>query len=143
MSDVVEHSAAMLDMVRRLQGEMAKLPQVELETHHYFADGMYMRVVPRPKGTLIVGKMHKREHFYLIVSGKVQVTSDDGVKEYAAPSFIVSKPGTKRAVLALEDSVCLTVHRTDKTDLDEIEKELIEDEPQALFGSHNKLKELQ
>ena len=118
---------------------MREMPQAELETFHYFADGMYARVLPRPAGTLIVGKVHKREHFYIIAKGKVQV----GKEVYEAGTVIVSKPGTKRAVLALEDSVCLTVHRTKKRNLDKIEKQLIEPDRMALFDSSNrKLKAL-
>lgn len=130
------------DKVYALQKEMMSLPQVELPTQHFFADGMYCRYLPRPKDTLIVGKVHKKEHFYMVVQGSVLVTTDEGVQEIKAPKVIVSKPGTKRAVLALEDSVCLTVHRTDNTDLNEIEEELIEPDDLALFDSSNKLKVL-
>jgi hypothetical protein len=35
----------------------------------------------------------------------------------------------------------LTVHRTDETDLDEIEAELIEPDDTALFDSTNKMKD--
>ena len=128
--------------VVRLQAAMSKLPQVELETRHYFADGMYAREVSRPATCLIVGKIHKKEHFYIVTKGKVQVVTDDGTQVYEAPTVLVSKPGTKRAVLALEDSCCMTVHRTDKTDLDEIEAELIDPEEVSLFDARNKLKEL-
>jgi hypothetical protein len=123
--------------VVRLQAEMAKLPQVELATDHYFADGMYCRSLFRPAGTLIVGKVHRKEHFYVICTGTVKVTTDDGVKEITGPRVIVSKPGTKRAVFAVTDATCLTVHRTDETDLDAIETEIIEPEPAALFDAHN------
>ena len=121
---------------------MLKLPQLELKTEHYFADGMYCRVLSRPKDALIVGKVHKREHFYIVCTGLVRVTTDDGVRDIPGGTVLVSKPGTKRAVLALEDSVCLTVHRTEKTDLEEIETELIEPDTTALFDSYNRVKEL-
>ena len=123
---------------------MRDMPQVECETEHYFADGMYCRMVTRAAGVLIVGKVHKREHFYMVVKGRVAVIQD-GAEEriYEAPSVIVSRPGTKRAVLALDDSVCLTVHRTDKTDLADIEAEIIEPDDTALFGPDNRLKSLE
>lgn len=127
------------EQIKRLEAEMRKLPQIELETLHYFADGMYARVVARPAGTVIVGKVHRKEHFYIVTRGSVQVTSDDGVKTLSAGCVLVSKPGTKRAVLALEDSICMTVHRTDKIELGEIEEELIEPDHEALFDSRNKL----
>ena len=129
------------DKVVRLQREMEKMPQVELPTEHYFADGMYCRVLFRPAGTLIVGKVHKKEHFYVVCSGMIQVTTDDGVQEITGPKVLVSSPGTKRAVYALTDATCLTVHRTDNTDLEEIEREIIEPEERpALFDAHNRLK---
>lgn len=140
--------------IRALQKAMRELPQLtELETRHYFAGGMYARELFRPAGTLIVGKLHRRSHFYIVTKGRVQVASDEGSEIYEAPAVIVSKPGTKRAVLALEDSVCMTIHRTNNTDLDEIEpspevlaaieRELIEPEEgelEALFDSGNNLK---
>lgn len=129
--------------VWELQDALAQMPQVEIETSHHFADGMYARVAARDAGVLIVGKVHKREHFYIVAKGRVMVTNgEEPAKTYEAGDVIVSKPGTKRAVLALEPSICMTVHRTDKTDLDEIEAELIEPDERALFDSRNKLKEL-
>src|SRR5580765_3612102 len=125
------------EQIYRLQAESAKLPQLTLETFHHFADGMYCRVLPRPKGAVIVGKVHKREHLYICAKGSVEVRSETGVFTLHAGDVVVSKPGTKRAVLALEDSVCLTVHRTDSTDLETIEEELIEPDDLALFDARN------
>lgn len=130
--------------VHDLQRAMAAMPQYVPETEHYFADGMYCRVVKRAAGVLIVGKVHKREHFYMVVQGAVAVIQDGAERKvYHAPAIIVSQPGTKRAVLAIEDSVCLTVHRTDKTELSEIEAELIETDGEALFGPDNQLRALE
>lgn len=137
MNDLAILNIPSREQIVRLQSEMAKLPQVELPTEHFFANGMYCRSLYRPAGTLIVGKVHKHEHFYIICCGTVQVTTDEGVKEITGPKVIVSRPGTKRAVLALTDATCLTVHRTDKIDLDDIEAEVIEPENEALFDSHN------
>ena len=124
-----------------MQSLMATLPQLELGTEHRFADGMYARILSRMAGDLIVGKVHRREHFYIIAKGCVAV-SDGGepAQVHEAGTVLVSKPGTKRAVLALEDSICMTVHRTDKLNLDDIENELIEPDPGALFDAGNNLK---
>src|SRR6185369_9560089 len=105
------------ESVVRLQREMEKMPQVELPTEHHFADGMYCRSLFRPAGTLIVGKVHRKEHFYIVASGTIKVTTDDGVREITGPAVLVSSPGTKRAVLALTDATCMTVHRTEKKEL--------------------------
>lgn len=131
------------DQIERLGRAMSELPQVELKTDHHFADGMYAREVFREAGTVIVGKVHKKEHFYIIMSGCIDVTTDDGVQRIHGPSIITSKPGTQRAVVAVEDSVCCTVHRTDKLDLSEIEDELVEPCDFAQFNETNKLLETQ
>lgn len=126
--------------VRRLQGELAQLPQYEPRTRHYFADGMYCREVYRDAGVLVVGRVHKKEHLYVIASGTVQMTTDEGVREVTGPAVFVCKPGTKRAVLSLTPATCLTMHRTDNTDLEALERELVEDDPDACYGPGNTLK---
>lgn len=134
---VMTAAAPMRERVERLQREMATMPQAELTTEHFFANGMYARKLFRPAGTLIVGKVHKHEHLYMLMFGRLQVTSDEGVREMGPGEIIVSKPGTKRAVLALEDSCAVTVHRTESKDLDEIEREIIEPDDTALFDARN------
>jgi hypothetical protein len=142
MTDIIElPNMPTREAIVRLQRHMEQMPQVELPTEHYFADGMYCRVLFRPAGTLIVGKVHRKEHFYVVCSGTIKVTTDDGVQEITGPKVIVSSPGTKRAVLALTDATCLTVHRTESRDVEEIEREIIEPEERpALFDAHNRLK---
>lgn len=128
--------------VTALYSVMREMPQAELDTVNYFAHGLYARVLPRPAGTVIVGKVHKQEHFYIVAKGSVRVACDGEMRDYHAGELIVSKPGTRRAVFALEDSICMTVHHTFEKDLDKIEKELIEPDGLALFNSDNKLKSL-
>ena len=90
-----------------------------------------------------MGKLHKRDHFYMILQGSLAIVQEGVERQiHEAPTVIVSTAGTRRALLALTDSVYLTVHRTDKTDIAAIEEELIEDDPEALFDAYNQLKEL-
>ncbi len=131
------------EQIERLQDEAIKLPQAELTTEHYFSKGMYCRKVFRPAGTLIVGKAHKKDHFFLCAAGEIIAWTESGMKLLRAGDVVESKPGTKRVTLALTDAVGITVHQTDKTDLDEIESELIEPEEKALFDAHNNLKKIQ
>lgn len=130
------------DQMQRLKAAMRELPQLALETSHFYGPGMYCRVVARPAGATIVGKKHKAAHFYIVCKGRVLVVNPDGSRrELSAGDVLVSEPGTQRAVVALEDSICLTVHRTDLTDLDAIEAELIEPDCDALFDARNTLKQ--
>lgn len=126
--------------VEALQAEMSKHTQYEPPTEHVFHGGMYCRQVWRPAGCLIVGKVHKKEHFYMIVSGTVRVTTDDGVQSITGPMLLCSKPGTKRAVYAETDALCMTFHRVDSSTVEEVESELVEDDPTSMFTVGNKVK---
>ena len=93
---------------------------------HHFAPGSYGREMTLPAGLVVVGKIHKHAHINVISKGRVQVfTEQEGVLELDAPCTFVSSPGTKRVVHVLEETVWTTVHVTDKTDLAEIEREVI------------------
>ena len=118
---------------------MAKMPQVELETEHYFSGGMYCRKLIRPAGTLIIGKVHLKDHFFMCAKGEIIAWSEKGMKTLKAGDIIESKQGTKRVTYAVTDAIGITFHKTDKTDLDDIEAELIEPDATALFDSSNKL----
>jgi len=132
--------AHMRESVQALQDAMMEMPQYEPPTEHIFHGGMYCRQVWRPAGCTIVGRVHKKEHFYMIVSGTVCITTDDGVQTITGPMLLCSKPGTKRAVHALTDALCMTFHATDATDVAQVEEELVEPEPNSKFTIGNKIK---
>ena len=140
----VTPSTPMRNKVELLQQELLKLPQYEPQTDHYFHGGMYCRKVFRHAGVLVVGKVHKKEHFYLILSGTVQITDGDGnAEEFTGPHLFLSKPGTKRAVYAITDAVTMTFHATDATDIEQAESQLVEEDPDSMFSLGNRLKNKQ
>ena len=132
---------SMRDRVLALQEEVSKFPQYEPVTTHTFHAGMYCREVFREAGVLVVGKVHKKEHFYLIVSGTVAITTDDGVQEVTGPKLLCSKPGTKRAVYAVTDALCMTFHVVTATTIDDAEAELVENDINDMYLPGNKLKQ--
>lgn len=136
----IDKPQTLKERVEALQSEISKYPQYEPPTEHIFHGGMYCRQVWRPAGCLIVGKVHKKEHFYMIVSGTVKITTDDGVETLTGPFLLCSKPGTKRAVYAETDALCMTIHRVDSSTIEDAEAELVEDDPHSLFTIGNKVK---
>ena len=93
---------------------------------HSFAPGVYVRQIFIPAGVLIVGKIHKHEHPNFLMKGKVSVlTESGGVEILEAPLQMISPAGTKRVVYAHTDTVWTTIHVTEKTDLVEIEEDII------------------
>ena len=129
------------DKIRKLQIAVTLMPQADgIITEHFFSGGMYCRKVFRKARTVVIGKVHKADHFFICVTGRIAVSSVDGTRILEPGDVIESKSGTKRVTFAFVDSIGMTVHRTDNIDLDEIEKELIEPEEFSLFDSNNQLK---
>lgn len=88
----------------------------------------YAREMTIPKGTLIIGKIHRHQHLNFITKGKVMVATEFGNKELEAPCTFISEVGLKRAVYALEDTLWTTIHLVGKgseEELNEIEEEVI------------------
>jgi quercetin dioxygenase-like cupin family protein len=123
-----------------LQAELVKMPQIELETTNEFYGGMLCRKVICPEGSTIVGKIHKKDHFFIVLSGTMRLTGADDVCEVAGPHIVQVPGNSKKAAYAVTDCVCVTFHRSDSVDVESAEEELIEPEPLLLFDSFNKLK---
>ena len=88
----------------------------------------YAREMLIPKGTLIIGKIHRHQHLNFISKGKVTVFTEFGQKQLEGPCTFVSEVGLKRAVYALEDTLWTTVHLTEfvgEENLNKIESEVI------------------
>jgi mannose-6-phosphate isomerase-like protein (cupin superfamily) len=117
--------ALMRSRVMDLERELLKMPQPELPVENFFAGGMYARALHIPMNVALTGAIHKREHFSILLSGDMTVTTDVGPRRISPGEVIVCHPGTKRAGFAHADSVWLTIERTDKTDPDEAQEELV------------------
>jgi len=102
---------------------------------HYFTPisedygcAVYGREIFLPKGTAIIGKIHRHQHLNIISKGKVSVMTEHGKKYMTAPCTFISETGLKRAVYAEEDTIWTTIHLTNtpgEDHLQEIEDEVI------------------
>lgn len=111
-----------------LQQATCDLPEVDCPLQHVFPPGLYLRTIFIPKGTVIVGKIHRHQHGNILSQGEVAVlTESGGLERLRGPITMVSEPGTKRAVYALTDVVWTTIHLnpTNTQDLEQLEREII------------------
>ena len=92
---------------------------------HTFAGGCYVREIFNPAGLLLMTKIHKKEHPFFLMKGKMSILTEDGIKVVEAPYSGVTQPGTKRAIYTHEDCVFITVHATEKQTPEEVEEEVI------------------
>ena len=111
--------------IEEIEAGLAKVPQVEMPLRHLFVPHMYCREIMMPKGTLLTSRIHLTEHFFVVSAGAVAVWDDDhGKVILSAPHTGITKPGTRRVLFAIEDTIWSTFHVTDKTDPDEIVREV-------------------
>jgi hypothetical protein len=82
----------------------------EFPLNHSFSEGIYTREIFIKKGMFVIGKIHKHEHTFFLMKGKLLLCSEEGVKEIEAPFYGVSSAGTKRVAVALEDTIFVNVH---------------------------------
>lgn len=136
MSAVVPQAAGVVidrlppsrETILRFERHLAQFEQRDCPLKHTFAPGVYLREIFLPAGTFIVGKIHKHAHHNVIVRGHCTVVTEFGLREVDARAghvSFVSEAGAKRALYVHEDTVWMTIHRTDSTDLAEIEREII------------------
>lgn len=130
------------DKVHLIEAEMLKHEQLELPVNHHFSQGVYARELFIPKGTLLTGKIHKYRQLNIMITGDLSVLTEDGVARVKAPFVVVSPAGTKRIAYAHEDSVWITIHGTDETDLGKIEDHFIAETDSAYAAFLVKTKEI-
>lgn len=101
---------------------------VNCPLNHRFTDGLYVREIFMPAGTLITSKIHKTQHQYFILKGAVSVWIDDDEEAYLeAPYIGVTEPGTRRVLYIHEDCIWATVHANPENENEiEIEDRIIE-----------------
>jgi hypothetical protein len=114
------------EQVALIVEHMKGMTQTECPVTHRFAPGVYLREIFMPADTVVIGKIHKTEHFNIILSGACLLVHEDGRREeLRAPCTFISKAGVQKVLYIIEDTVWQTVHVTPETDLARLEAELI------------------
>lgn len=118
------------EAVVRLIDHMRTMEQTECPLKHHFSPGVYLREIFMPAGTVVVGRVHKTEHFNILVQGACLIVHDDGTREeLRAPRVFVSKAGVQKVLYILEDMIWMTTHPSEETDLEKLEVLLVDPKP--------------
>ena len=123
-------NAEMIGKMTALQSALGQLPGAKFgddagPLRHFFADGLYIREYTGIKGDVAISKLHKTTHPFFILKGDVSILTNKGIVRIKAPYFCITRAGTKRTLYFHENTVCMTVHATDETDLERIEDQVI------------------
>ena len=124
---MVDYGAMPIEDVNK---QLRELPQVDLNEQHLFADGMYCRQVTMPKGSLVIGHIHKKEAINVLASGKILIKTrrEDEWEEISAPFVNSTKGGMRKIIYVLEDAYFMNIFRTENTTLDKLYDECVEED---------------
>lgn len=121
-----------VSVVRQLEAEALKLPQVAIPTQHVFHAGMYARTIMVPEGVAVTGVLLKIPTL-LILNGDALVYTEDGTARVTGHSVMLGAAGRKQAVLAVTDTYFTMIFSTDAATVEEAEAEFT-DEVDLLFS---------
>ena len=123
------------ERIDRLEAKMKQCPQLEIPVKHYFADGLYLREILIPKGTLMTGIVHKYESMDVVSRGAMSVINEYGqAGRIIAPCTLFSPPGVKKAGFALEETLWTSIYAnpTNERNIRKLEEMLFECTPEDL-----------
>lgn len=86
--------------------------------NHWFAPGLYGREITIPANVLLTTDIHASEHIAVVLSGAFTFYTDEGLEYIRAPRVMVTKIGTKRAMLTHTEVVFITFHHNEDNEKD-------------------------
>ena len=94
---------------------------------HTFTDGIYIRQMSMQKDAVVIGKIHKHNHVWFLLTGHISVADEHNTIEHIAPCYVEAPAGSKRVIYAYEDSIWVNIHAnpTNTRDLEELEELII------------------
>lgn len=132
MNAVVKPDASLpevRDKITALKEWMVALPdelKLPFDNRHDFCPGIYARTIFMKADTVVISKIHKTQHFFVVVQGSCTVIDSHGTKQLIkAPYLGVTMPGTERALHIHEDCIWTCFHVTDLTDPEEIGRQIL------------------
>lgn len=115
------------DKVDAIHRFCTTLPPADCPVTHRFTPGLYVREIFMPKGSLVISKIHRTEHPFVVLSGEAAVWDErNGVQSLRAGHVGITQPGTRRILYIKEDCRWVTFHPTSSTDVAAIEQDIIE-----------------
>jgi hypothetical protein len=131
---------SMNDKIQTLKAAAQNLPQVVMPTKHFLCDEMYLRQIMIPAGTAFVGRRQKKPHYFMCLRGGAMMTAEDeSIFKIEAGMVFMCFPGSQRVGLTYEDTIFVTVHRTQETMLKNIEDDCVEFDSTDRYGTGNEI----
>ena len=114
------------DKINIIEKVILAAPQVDLQTTHHIVDGHYYRTILVPAGVVLTGARHRHDHTN-ICTGDITVSTDEGMRRLTGHHVMRTKAGMKRVGFAHQNTVWITIYKTDLTDIEAIEDEMTDE----------------
>ena len=79
------------------------------------------------KDSVVVGAIHNHLHVWFLLTGRILVITEETEEEFISPCYVVSTPGVKRVICAVEESIFVNIHKnpSNTQDLNKLEAEIV------------------
>lgn len=111
--------AELRNRIQAFEDTLLDAEQLDIPVVQRFCNGVYMREITIPAGAWCTGKIHKHPCISIVLSGRMEVVTDQGPMIIEPGMVFESPAGVKRAGRALEDCRWITVHPWAGPELDE------------------------
>ncbi len=114
-----QFASIVADLVKQY-GLKSELPVTET-----LADGLYIREVFIPKGSVIVGALHKLPSANICAQGRISILGSDGSRhEISAPFSAIGQSGAAKIGFAIEDTRWINVFHVKSESLETVRAEI-------------------
>lgn len=110
-----------MDISKPLARLLSKGTLFEPKVVHHFSDGICVREMHAPAGSIILGATHKTNHIIMLLEGKMQIGINGDSRLFEAPCTFEALAGSQKIGFAYTDCVVSNVFPTDSRDVEEIE----------------------
>lgn len=98
-------------------------PKAETPLKHYFSDGVCVREMHIPAGSLVIGAAHKTDHITMLLKGILQIRIGEESRLIEAPYTFEALKGSRKIGYAYTDCIVSNIFPTQLKDIKAIEME--------------------
>lgn len=102
-------------------------PYLHMQVEHEFKDGYYIKKCLLPPGITFAQHRHTHDHQSKLISGIAKVEVDGNETIYKSPCELTIKARKIHSVTPITECEWHCIHKTDKTDAEDIDEEFIDD----------------
>lgn len=96
---------------------------------HHFGGGVYAKETRIPAGKVLSQHRHRYAHLSILAVGRARVTADGQTREIEGPACLTIPAGVEHKVESVTAVAWFCIHRTDVTDPDVVDADLVEAAP--------------